>query len=98
MLAHHLAQRRASDPLARTVVFSGHSHFFEHHAYRGVDFVVTGGAGAPSHRPSESPPTYRRLAYRGDHHVLVRVTEDHLDFRLEPVGPGRWIQEGGEGE
>ncbi|GEM_PF-2680604 len=92
MLADHLARRRARDPRARTLVFSGHSHFYEHYIYRDLDFVVTGGGGAPSHTPSETPPPHRVAAYRGDHYVRVVVTGDSLDILLKPVGRGIWIQ------
>lgn len=93
VLADHLARRRRQDSRARTVVFSGHSHFYEHYRYRGVDFVVTAGGGAPTHTPAETPPPHRMAAYRGDHYVLVAVTEDRVDFALRPVGAGRWVQE-----
>jgi 3',5'-cyclic AMP phosphodiesterase CpdA len=92
MLADHLARRRARDPRARTLVFSGHSHFYEHYIYRGVDFVVTGGGGAPSHTPSETSPPHRVAAYRGDHYVRVAVAGDSLSFQIKPVGQGTWIQ------
>ncbi|OGG53261.1 MAG: hypothetical protein A3F84_05125 [Candidatus Handelsmanbacteria bacterium RIFCSPLOWO2_12_FULL_64_10] len=92
MLADHLTRRRAQDPRARTVVFSGHSHFYEHYVYREVDYVVTGGGGAPSHTPSETPSPHRVAAYRGNHYVRVAVTGDNLSCQIKPVGPGTWIQ------
>ena len=93
LLVDHLERRRDRDVHARTVVFTGHSHFYEQYAYRGVDFVVTGGGGAPAHIPVERPPLHRVAAYRGDHFVLVKLTGDRVDFRLKPVGPGAWVQE-----
>ena len=92
VLADQLARRKEKDPYARTVVFSGHSHFYEHYIYRGVDFVVTGGGGAPTHTPSKETPKFRAVAYRGDHYVVVTIERDSLDFSLKAVGAGKWIQ------
>ena len=92
VLADHLARRKAKDPFARTVVFTVHSHFYEQYAYQEVDFVVTGGGGAPTHEPSKESPAHRVAAYRGDHYVLVTIDRDSLDFSLKPVGPGKWIR------
>ena len=96
MLADHHARRLARDPKSRTVVFSGHSHFYEAYRYEGVDFIVTIGS-APSRTPDRTPPPYRTAAYRGDHYVLVTATQDSLDFCMTPVGQGEWVQ-GGNGK
>ena len=95
ILADHHARRLARDPKSRTAVFSGHSHFYESYRYQGVDFIVTVGS-APSRTPDRTPPPYRTAAYRGDHYVLVTVTQDSLDFSVAPVGQGEWIQVGNE--
>ena len=95
ILADHHARRLARDPKSRTAVFSGHSHFYESYRYKGVDFIVTVGS-APSRTPDRTPPPYRTAAYRGDHYVLVTVTQDSLSFRMAPVGQGEWIQVGNE--
>ena len=92
ILTRELERRRDRIPGARTVAFSGHSHFYERYAYDGVDFVVTGGGGAPSHMPARNPVPDRVSAYRGDHFVAVRVAGEDVDITLQPVGRGEWIQ------
>jgi 3',5'-cyclic AMP phosphodiesterase CpdA len=92
ILAGELARRRERIPGARTVTFSGHSHFYEHYVHRGVDFVVTGGGGAPAHRPSRDGGPERIAAYQGDHFVLVTVVGERLELSFKPVGRGKWIQ------
>jgi hypothetical protein len=36
--------------------FSGHNHLYERYLHLGVDYIVTGGAGAPLHTHSDDPP------------------------------------------
>ena len=92
LLTLELQKRRARIPDARTVAFSGHSHFYERYVYAGVDFVVTGGGGATMHTPSRGTVPHRSAAYRGDHYVAVRVAGKDLELTIQPVGRGEWIQ------
>ena len=92
LLAAELARRRPGLPGARTVVFNGHSHFYERYRYQGVEVFVTGGGGAPQNDPLPGPRDYRLSAYKGDHYLKVRLTADQVDVELVPVGPGQWIQ------
>jgi hypothetical protein len=61
------------------VVFSGHNHFYERSVYGGVQYVVTGGGGAPLHDPwPDEPPEhmdndYRQIAVMARHYCRVDV-------------------------
>ena len=87
----NLAQRKARDPSARTVVLTGHSHFYERYAVGGIDYVVSGGGGAPSHTPAKQSP-HRKAAYQGDHFVDITLSESGLTIDMIPVGKGTWVQ------
>ncbi|NKB70084.1 MAG: hypothetical protein GKR89_23675 [Candidatus Latescibacteria bacterium] len=92
MLADELARRRRQIPGARTVVFNGHSHFYEYYRYQGVEVYVTGGGGAPQNDPAPGPQDHRLAAYKGDHYLRVRLDSEQVEVELVPVGPGEWIQ------
>ena len=79
-----LARRKKRVPGARTLVFTGHSHFFEHYRYGGVDFTVTGGGGAPPNRTADEVE-YRLAAYEGAHYVRVTLAADDVEMELVPV-------------
>ena len=92
ILKRNLEQRRARDPSARTIVLTGHSHFYERYAVDGIDYVVTGGGGAPSHVPAERA-THRKAAYEGNHFVEVSCSKNgEVTIEVVPVGTGTWIQ------
>lgn len=60
------------------VVFSGHNHFYERSVSSGVQYIVTGGGGAPLHDPvPQAPETMdnddRQLAVMSRHHCRVEV-------------------------
>ncbi len=91
ILRQNLQQRKRRDPSARTVVLTGHSHFYERYVADGIDYVVTGGGGAPSHTPTRTAP-HRKEAYEGDHFVEISCADDTLKIDMIPVGTGDWIQ------
>ena len=68
-----LAQRRRRIPGARTFVFSGHSHFYERYRFGGVEFIVTGGGGAPANKTFRERD-HRLAAHEGPHYVRVHLT------------------------
>lgn len=91
ILANDLERRKKHFPNAKTVVFSGHSHFYERYEVDGVTYVTTGGGGAPAHDPGRKAD-HRVEAYKGDHYVRVMVAGEDLDVEMVPVGEGRWVQ------
>ena len=93
IFADDLKRRRRHYENAKTVVFSGHSHFYEQYESEGVAYVTTGGGGAPSHNPARKADQ-RVAAYKGDHYIRVTMTQDDVDVRLVPVGLGSWVQVG----
>ncbi len=58
-------------------VFSGHDHYFAWRMVDGVQYIVTGGAGAP---PYQAPG-----ALSIHHFMLVTVNGDRLSIHLVPV-------------
>jgi predicted phosphodiesterase len=58
------------------VVFCGHDHLYERSEKSGVQYVVTGGGGAPLYRPNMSPnPRQVRAAFRY-HYCVVDINGD----------------------
>ena len=92
LLTDDLKRRRKHFQNARTVVFSGHSHFYERYEFEDVTYVTTGGGGAPSHDPTRRAD-HRVEAYRGDHYARVTMTGEDVRVEMVPVGEGRWVQE-----
>jgi len=75
------------------LAFSGHNHFYERSLWDGVNYIVTGGGGAPFHNPfrSENRNTERRKAAREFHHCILEPLSA-TDMRLivwgqDPVDP-----------
>jgi hypothetical protein len=60
-------------------VFSGHEHLFWHEAHEGIDYFVTGGAGAPLYASPD------RSGF--SHYVVVRVVGSKVSWDL--IQPGR---------
>ena len=83
-LVAELVRRKERLPGARTLVFTGHSHFYEHYRYGGVDFTVTGGGGAPPNRTADEME-YRLAAHEGAHYVRVTLSADDVEMELVPV-------------
>jgi acid phosphatase type 7 len=53
-------------------VFSGHDHNYQHHVHAGIDYIVTGGAGAPLYDINPTPDTMVK-GTKTDNYVRVRV-------------------------
>jgi len=53
-------------------VFSGHDHNYQHHVHAGLDYIVTGGAGAPLHQINPTPETLVKGTV-SNNYVRVRV-------------------------
>jgi 3',5'-cyclic AMP phosphodiesterase CpdA len=58
------------------VVFCGHDHLYERSVKRGVQYVVTGGGGAPLYRPNTSPNPYQARAAFRYHFCTVDIDGD----------------------
>lgn len=56
------------------LVFNGHDHNYQHHAYRGTHYVVTGGGGAPLYDvEEENADRYTIKLAKVEHYVRVHV-------------------------
>lgn len=53
------------------MVFSGHSHAYERYFNKGVYYIVTGGGGAPLHRPLKDKKIPIRQAGEKEYHYCV---------------------------
>jgi predicted phosphodiesterase len=55
-------------------VFSGHSHVYERYAYHGIQYIVTGGGGAPLYQlPARKKPPVRLFGLSTYHYCMVEV-------------------------
>jgi len=62
-------------------VFSGHDHFYQRHVVNGVQYVVTGGGGAPLYEGGPALPT--EVARAEDHHyVAISVARKTAEARV----------------
>ncbi len=58
-------------------VFAGHDHDYERSTRDGVQYIVTGGGGAPTYGESNAKSNpYRRVFYSGLHYCLVTIDGD----------------------
>lgn len=79
------------------LAFSGHNHFYERSLWDGVNYIVTGGGGAPFHNPFRNPNRNtppeggREKAAQEFHHCILEPVSA-TDMRLivwgeDPVNP-----------
>jgi hypothetical protein len=55
-------------------VFSGHSHAYERYAYNGIQYIVTGGGGAPLYDLTvDTVPPIRQFGRSAYHYCAVDV-------------------------
>lgn len=60
------------------IVFNGHDHLYEHSVKDGVDYVVTGGGGAPLYRVGQAPNRYRVRSRSVHHYCTVDVSPEEM--------------------
>ena len=56
-----------------TAVFNGHDHAYQRHVKNGVQYIVTGGGGAPLYAVDAPVPGVTVKAESTEHYVLVKV-------------------------
>ncbi len=57
-----------------SVVFAGHDHNYQRHAKGGIQYIVTGGGGAPLYDANPPIPDITVKAIKAEHFVNVKVT------------------------
>ena len=68
------------------LIFNGHDHNYQHHNYRGVHYIVTGGGGAPFYDIEEqNADRYTVKLAQTEHYVRVKVNGEKL--KVEAVKP-----------
>lgn len=61
------------------MVFSGHSHAYERYCHNGIYYIVTGGGGAPLHRPlKDKKIPIRQAGEKEYHHCVIDVDSESL--------------------
>lgn len=63
-------------------VFLGHIHIYDHMQFQGVNYVVSGGAGAPLYR---MPLYFSDLGGAYYHFVLVQVSPQGIQLKVIPI-------------
>jgi acid phosphatase type 7 len=56
-----------------TAVFNGHDHAYQRHVKNGVQYIVTGGGGAPLYAVDAPIPGITQKVESTEHYVLVKV-------------------------
>jgi len=69
------------------LVLNGHDHFYEHSHHNGIDYVVTGGAGAPLYSPNVTKNPWQVKAVKAHHYCRIEVSRERLVVTaLQPDG------------
>lgn len=66
-----------------TAVFAGHDHNYQRHQKNGIQYVVTGGGGAPLYDVDSPIPNVTVKVDRTENYVIVKVAGEHA--RMEAV-------------
>lgn len=68
-------------PNGVALVFSGHSHFFEHSLVEGIHYFIIGSAGAPLYDPGTAP--YLVKSAKDYNYALIDVTHESLTVTVK---------------
>src|SRR6202022_4635783 len=66
-------------------IFAGHEHLFDHRTRDGIEYFVSGGAGAPLYAPPDKGGF--------SHYLVMRMRGDKMEYSL--IEPGRVYAERG---
>ncbi len=69
------------------LVLQGHDHNYQHHVRNGIDYVVTGGGGAPLYPVSDCPDGSQPAAAAEEHHFLTLKQEPDGSISVEALRP-----------
>lgn len=64
------------------VVFLGHDHFYERSVKDGVQYIITGGGGAPEYPPNAVKNSYQKAVEKTYHFMRVDVTPTIMRIRM----------------
>lgn len=68
-------------------VFEGHDHVYDRQSHDGIDYVISGGAGAPLDAATEKGGFF--------HYLLVHVKDGKTDINVIPANAIQVVTEGG---
>ncbi len=60
------------------LVLNGHDHMYEHSVKSGVDYIVTGGGGAPLYKVGQAPNRYAVKSRSVHHYLTIDVSSKEL--------------------
>jgi len=69
-----------------TAVFSGHCHNYERLIEEGINYIVTGGGGAPVYGLSPERVDGSQTGLAALHYVRVTISGDRAEIEMIPVG------------
>ncbi|MEI6519530.1 MAG: metallophosphoesterase [bacterium] len=64
------------------VVFAGHDHFYERSEKNGVQYIITGGGGAPLYDTEVTKNPYRIFSEKTYHYVVVDVKPETMSLKM----------------
>ena len=84
----------STDPAHRNpdIVFGGHVHNYERYLYHGVNYVVSGGGGAPPRSVKRSSQDFYSKPGATFHYCKITVSESELRFEMMRINDatGKW--------
>jgi predicted phosphodiesterase len=75
------------------IVFSGDVHNYERYQYNGINYVVSGGGGAPQHTVNREPDDFYNKVDKVFHYCKITVSNSKAIFemiRLD-IDTGKWV-------
>ncbi len=64
-------------------VFTGHSHLYERFLHKGVNYIVTGGGGAPLHKlEKDTIPPIQITGAREYHWCDIEASENYIEITV----------------
>jgi predicted phosphodiesterase len=78
------------------IVFAGHVHNYERYRYGGVNYIVSGGGGAPPRSVERFPGDFYTRSGPTYHYCKVTVTKETLTLEMVRLNEGRGTWEVGD--
>ena len=75
------------------IVFSGHVHNYERYRYNGINYIVTGGGGAPQHSINRNPDDFYTGEGTSYHYCKITVSRTKATFEMIKLDEdtGKWV-------
>lgn len=63
------------------LIFQGHDHFYERSEKNNIQYITTGGGGAPLYEPNVKSNPYQVYAEKAHHHMRVDISDNVLQCK-----------------